>query len=298
MVPRPQREHEKPPALQKRVLLRGLYAALRRLRGDARPATLSPCADRPQAQSAATTRTTLGLSQQVPHCPAEVGAAGPPTAPRLASVRAIRQLVCFRTLAQVCPPPRVARHLRAQKQSHAQWYATQDPCPGPQAQVVHPSTGYHCGRGQADLLCALAGRPVSRCPLCVPRFLFQTAAQSHRSGVHRMYGFGLLRQTGVARIHLALVLRNCQLLPQKPSRLEQFPRAILTRRWTDISSSYTWLGPMSSNVSPTNARPTSKPTATSSASIGTNMLSPGYARRFKWPSKPTMPIPCYNTSCA
>lgn len=175
--------------------------------------------ERPRAQRLAF-RSKYRIARQM------LVALAPLTPPRLASVRAIRQLVRFRPPTQVCPPPRVARHLRAQKQSHAQWYATQDPCPGPQAQVVYRSPSHHCGRGQRNLLCALAGRPVSRGPLYVPRFLFQTASQSLCSGVHRMYGFGLLRQTGVARIHLALVLRNRQLLPQKPNRLERFPRAV------------------------------------------------------------------------
>ena len=99
--------------------------------------------------------------------------------------------------------------------------------PGAQAPVVHASQRNHCGRGQANLLCATAGWPFSRCPLRRPRLLLEKAPQGEIPGVHRMYGSRLLGQTGFARLRLAMVVRNRQLLPEDPNRIGGLPRPVL-----------------------------------------------------------------------
>jgi len=92
-----------------------------------------------------------------------------------------------------------------------------------QASVVYTRVCNHCGRGRTNLLCAAAGWPLSRSPLRCPRLRLEKAPQGEIPGVHRMYGSRLLGQTGLARIHLALVVRNRQLLPENPDRVGRLP---------------------------------------------------------------------------
>jgi len=146
---------------------------------------------------------------------------------RVDGLRPVRQLVRFSTADQVCSPPRMARHLWSQVQSQVGRKTRRCPRQGTQAPVVHTRACDHYGRGPTDLLCATARRPFSQGPIRRPCLLLEEAPQGEIPGVHRLYGSHLLGQTDLARIHLALVLRDLQLLPEDPDWSGGLPRPIL-----------------------------------------------------------------------
>ncbi len=121
----------------------------------------------------------------------------------------------------------MAPHLWAQVQPQTRRRTHRQTRPGIQAPVVHAGKRDHYGRRKTNLLCATARRPFSRCSLRRPCLLLEKAPQGEIAGVHRMYGSRLLGQTSLARIHLALVMRNRQLLLEDPGRTGRLPCPVL-----------------------------------------------------------------------
>lgn len=102
LVPRPQRKHTEKAAYQDDVLLLGMRVADWGHRCHGRPAR----EDGSSAQSPAVSRTTYPLPQQEQSGSQYLGSFTPTAAQRLDGLCAVRQLVRFRTVDQICPPSR------------------------------------------------------------------------------------------------------------------------------------------------------------------------------------------------
>jgi hypothetical protein len=139
--------------------------------------------NRAAAQPSAPSRAAHPLSQQKQPGQKHPGRLATLAARRLGRLRAVRQLVRFRTIDQICPPPRLARHLRSQTQPQAQRRVLRQSRKLPprsdrfrsQAQAVHPRSGDRCGREQNHLLCAPDHRSLAEGSLRCPRVLLETA---------------------------------------------------------------------------------------------------------------------------
>ena len=149
------------------------------------------------------------------------------TVRRLNRKRSKAERIPFRKIDQVCPSPTLARHLRSQVQPQTRWQTHRPTRSDIQAPVVHTGSCDHYGREQTNLLCATARWPFSRSSRQRPCLLLEKAPQGEIPGVHCMYGSHLLVKTGLARIYLAVVMRNCQLLHQDPDWARRFSGAVL-----------------------------------------------------------------------
>ena len=137
LVSRPQREYQKQTGLQERLLLSGSQPAHRKDRRHGRPAAVPASQNRAADQPSPQTRSTHSLSQQEQPGPQHFGSSTPSAAHRLGHLRAVRQLVRFRAVDQICPPPRLACDLRSQTQPQAQWQTHRSDRFRSQAQAVH-----------------------------------------------------------------------------------------------------------------------------------------------------------------
>ena len=196
LVPRPQRKHTEKAAFQEGVLLSGMHLADRGHRGHGRPAVIPAREDGSSAhlylrkcrQSTAVSQPTHPLPQQEQLGSQYSGmvAEGATTtvAQRLDGLCAVRQLVRFRTVVvadcatidQICPPSRLARYLRPQMQSQAQWETHRPTRLRSQAQAVHTNC--------CDRLRTGTPQPTTCArPLATWRTFPTTSASSSRNGI-------------------------------------------------------------------------------------------------------------------
>ncbi len=120
----------------------------------------------------------------------------------------------------------MARHLRP-KQPKVGRTAPGRPRPGVTTPVVHPGSGDHYGWGQADLLCAAAGRPLSRVIRPCPGLWEQKASRGEIPSAHWVCGLHLHGKGSPAGIRLARVMRDSQLLPEDPGRAGRLSGSVL-----------------------------------------------------------------------